>query len=89
VPTARFVVSNGQFPVISSLNIASLSTADTVLAVYDPDGNWHCADDIDGPSNRDAMVELSPGLVGDYAVFVGTYAQNVSAESVLQVIGAQ
>ncbi|MGG5821860.1 hypothetical protein [Falsiroseomonas sp. HW251] len=55
----------GQFP----LYISAVSQADTTIVINDPQGNWHCNDDLDG---------LNPGVVfqqplhGNYNIWVGT-----------------
>ena len=55
----------GQYP----LFISAVSQADTVLVINDPQGRWHCNDDLDG---------VNPGIVfqqpahGNYNIWVGT-----------------
>ncbi len=51
------------------LYISAVSNADTTIVINDPQGNWHCNDDLEG---------LNPGVVfqrplhGNYNIWVGT-----------------
>jgi serine protease Do len=61
----NYAPGQGQYP----LYISAVSNADTTIVVNDPQGNWHCNDDLDG---------LNPGIVfqrplhGNYNIWVGT-----------------
>ncbi len=47
------------------------SSADTVLLVNTPDGNWHCNDDS---SNLNPALTFDTPLEGQYDIWVGTYS---------------
>jgi hypothetical protein len=61
----NYAPGQGQYP----LYISAVSQADTTIVINDPQGNWHCNDDLDG---------LNPGVVfqtplhGNYNIWVGT-----------------
>jgi serine protease Do len=61
----NYAPGQGQYP----LYISAVSQADTTIVINDPQGNWHCNDDLEG---------LNPGVVfqtplhGNYNIWVGT-----------------
>ncbi|RTE87071.1 MULTISPECIES: serine protease [Gammaproteobacteria] len=69
----------------SNLRIAFTASStgdDTVIVVNDPNGNWHCNDDLEG---------LNPGLTfnsaasGQYDVWVGSYSEGEYIEGNLTI----
>lgn len=68
----------GQFP----LYLSATSQADTTIVVRDPQGAWHCNDD---------MVGLDPGVVlqrpaaGEYRIWVGTLDRGPPQQAVLRI----
>ncbi len=56
----------------SDLHIYTSGSADTTMAINDPNGNWRCNDDADG---TDAGISFPPGTSGVYDIYVGTYSQ--------------
>lgn len=55
-----------------SLFFAALAGDDTMLAIYGPDGAWHCDDDSYG--DRNPLVRIDSPKSGRYQVFVGVYS---------------
>jgi len=67
-----------QFP----LYISAVSQADTIIVVNDPQGRWHCNDDLEG---------LNPGIVfqqplyGNYNIWVGTLEPGPTARATVRI----
>jgi hypothetical protein len=55
-----------------SLFFAAIAGDDTMLAIYGPDGAWHCDDDDYG--NRNPLVRIDAPQSGRYQVFIGVYS---------------
>lgn len=55
------------------LDLLLHANADTTLAVRDPAGNWHCADDIPGGSFH-PRIEIQTPATGAWAVWAGSLA---------------
>lgn len=70
-PDAIITVTEGQ-PV---LNIFAASSADLVLAVRDPAGNWLCNDDA---YRLNPMISFADAMEGEYLAYVGTFGQGVT-----------
>jgi hypothetical protein len=54
------------------LFFAAMAGDDTMLAIYSPDGAWHCDDDSYG--NRNPLVRIDAPQSGRYQVFIGVYS---------------
>lgn len=54
------------------LFFAATASDDVMLAIYGPDGAWHCDDDSFG--NRDPLVRIDAPQSGRYQVFIGVYS---------------
>ena len=54
------------------LYIFARSIGDTTLTVRDPDGYWHCNDDVPGRGLNPGL-EISQPPSGDYAIWLGTW----------------
>lgn len=73
-----YTQGNGQFP----LYISAVSQADTTIVINDPQGNWHCNDDLEG---------LNPGVVfqrpafGLYNIWVGTLDRGPTQPATVRV----
>lgn len=58
--------------------------ADTTLLLRDPEGVFHCNDDLDGADNLNPFLSLT-SIAGDYQVWVGSYAPNATVDGVLTI----
>jgi serine protease Do len=64
------------------LYIAATSQADTTIVINDPQGNWHCNDDLEG---------LNPGVVfqrplhGLYNIWVGTLERGPTQPATIRI----
>lgn len=63
------------------LYIYANSISDTTLTVRDPDGDWHCNDDVLGRGLNPGL-EISQPRSGDYAIWLGTWERR-PADSLL------
>jgi serine protease Do len=68
----------GQYP----LYISAVSQADTTIVINDPQGNWHCNDDLEG---------LNPGIVfqrpllGNYNIWIGTLERGPTQPATVRI----
>lgn len=70
----------------SQLSIYVQSAADTTLAIYDADGNWHCSDDFDGGNaGVNPGVTLTNPSSGNYKIWIGTYVVGELPPAVLKI----
>jgi len=64
------------------LYISAVSQADTTIVVNDPQGRWHCNDDLEG---------LNPGIVfqqplyGNYNIWVGTWEAGPTQRATVRI----
>ena len=74
----NYAPGQGQYP----LYIAAVSQADTTIVINDPQGNWHCNDDMEG---------LNPGVVfqrpqhGNYNIWVGTLDRGPTQRATVRI----
>lgn len=64
------------------LSIYVSGGTDTTLIINDPNGNWHCNDDFNSASGTNPAVEFTEPLSGVYDIWVGTYSQGNSGNTV-------
>lgn len=73
-----YTQGSGQFP----LYISAVSQADTTIVINDPQGNWHCNDDLEG---------LNPGVVfqrpsfGLYNIWIGTLERGPTQPATVRI----
>src|SRR5262249_12151278 len=60
-----------------ALSFAAIAGEDTMLAIYAPDGAWHCDDDSFG--DRNPLVRIDAPRSGRYQVFIGVYSPATGA----------
>ena len=78
-PDVRLNFNAGSLPLI----ISAASMADTTLVINAPDGKWYCNDDDGQDSNP--MVRFQTPLSGRYEIWVGTFGDNNSHQTELNI----
>lgn len=66
----------------TSLYIRASAAADTTLVVLDPEGEWHCSDDVIG---LDPIVAFDDPLDGNYNIWVGIHGESSVAPAELRI----
>lgn len=85
-PTFRFTWESEGEGNVEKLVIFAEADQDTTLIVLDPNGNFQCIDDADGADNLNPWDFYTP-IPGDYAVWLGTFAPDVTVDAVLTISG--
>lgn len=68
---------------VPALRVWVESARDTTLVVNTHDGRWKCDDDSAGASNPQVLIDETG--VGQYDIWVGSYARGVAVQGVLHV----
>ncbi|MEZ4673940.1 MAG: hypothetical protein R2932_06810 [Caldilineaceae bacterium] len=61
--------------------------ADTTLVVRDPEGAFQCNDDLDGATNLNPYLDLTP-LEGSYTIWVGGFEPSTLVTGTLTIAGS-
>ncbi len=64
------------------LYISAVSDADTTIVINDPNGNWHCNDDLDGVNPG---VVFQRPLYGNYNIWIGTLERGPTHRATVRI----